>query len=233
MTERGMQNPDSMSMPAARPLPNGIAKVFCIGRNKTGTKSLSGFFRINGFSVGNQEQAEQMMTDWVRRDFKRIIAYCDSAQVFQDVPFSLDFTYQAVDQAFPGSRFILSVRRNALEWYRSITEHHSRRFSATRRLPTADELRDFRYRDKYPGWLLFMQEVVYGYPATPLYDKRLYMAHYERHNAGVLEYFKFRQDELLVLNLSEQDASTRLCRFVGLDPAVAAPLPHLNKSRDM
>jgi hypothetical protein len=46
----------------------------------------------------------------------------------------------------------------------------------------------------------------------------------------VIEYFRSRPEVLLVVNLAEGDAFERLCKFAGLDPATAAPLPHLNRS---
>jgi len=188
---------------------------------------------MNGFKVGNQEKAELLMEDWARRDFARIIKYCKDATVFQDAPFSLDYTYQAVDQAYPSSKFILTVRTTPEEWYTSLLSHHSKRFSSTDGAPSVDDLRHFKYRNKYKGWLLFMQEVVYGYPLVPLYDKQAYMLHYETHNARVMQYFRFRPDDLLILNLSEKDAFEKLCQFTGLDSSRVAPIPHLNQSKEM
>jgi hypothetical protein len=209
-------------------------KIFCIGRNKTGTTSLASFFTANGYNVGNQEHAELLLQDWAKRDFRRIIEYCNSAEVFQDIPFSLPDTYRALDRAFPGSKFILSMRSTPEEWYNSLVAHHARRFSSTAGEPPSEkDLQQFKYRRKYKGWLFSAQQAIYGLPAVRLYDKQAYMAHYEAHNADVLDYFKSRPSDLLVVNLSSRDAFERLCAFVGLDPAQAAPLPHLNRSRDM
>jgi len=209
-------------------------KIFCIGRNKTGTTSLASFFRGNGYKVGNQEQAELLLEDWTRRDFSRIIEYCKTAEVFQDIPFSLPDTYKALDRAFPGSKFILSVRSSPEEWYNSLVAHHTKRFSSTAGLPPSEQdLGQFKYRRKYKGWLLFAQQAIYGYPSVPLYDKQAYMAHYEMHNAEVRDYFKSRPRDLLVLNLADEDAFQELCQFVGLELANVVPLPHLNRSREM
>ena len=207
-----------------------MVKIFCIGRNKTGTTSLATFFKANGYKVGNQEQAEQLIGDWVKRDFTRIIEYCKTAEVFQDIPFSLPDTYKALDAAYPNSKFILTVRSSAEEWYHSRITHHMKRISKTGELPTEDELREYKYRNKYKGFILFMQKSVYGYPAVPLYDKQAYMANYESHNAHVIEYFKDRPDDFLTLNLKEKDSFERLCRFVGLNTKTAKPLPHKNRS---
>jgi hypothetical protein len=208
-------------------------KIFCIGRNKTGTTSLAAFFKANGYKVGNQEQAEQLMEDWVKRDFTRIIDYCKTAEVFQDIPFSLPDTYRALDAAYPNSKFILTIRSSAEEWYHSRITHHIKKISKNGKLPTEEELREYKYRNKRKGFILFMQKSVYGYPSVPLYDKQAYMANYENHNARVVEYFENRPDDLLILNLEEDGAFEKLCWFAGLDPLKAKPIPHKNRSEEM
>lgn len=74
-------------------------KVFVVGRNKTGTTSIAGALKDAGFVVGCQQQAELLIDDWINRDFREIIKYCKSADAFQDIPFSLPYTYQAVDRS--------------------------------------------------------------------------------------------------------------------------------------
>ncbi len=207
-------------------------KIFCIGRNKTGTTSLASFFRKNGYKVGDQGQAELLMEDWAKRDFKRIIEYCNTAEVFQDVPFSLPDTFQALDQAFPKSKFILSLRSTPEEWYQSLVNHHIREMSSTSGPPSEDDLRQYKYRKKYKGFILFMQQVVYGYPEIPLYDSKAYMAHYENHNKQVIEYFKNRSNDLLIINLNDPTAFENICHFINLDPKKAKQIPHLNRGKD-
>ncbi len=95
----------------------GKPKIFCIGRNKTGTTSLAHTFRDLGFTVGNQRTAEILHdTDYWRGDFTTLIDYCMSAQVFQDVPFSVGETFKHLDVAFPDARFILSIRSSPEVW---------------------------------------------------------------------------------------------------------------------
>ena len=75
-------------------------KVFCIGRNKTGTTSVQRALQMLGYKVGYEKVAALFIDDWAKRDFRRLIQYCQTADAFQDIPFSLSFTYQALDQAF-------------------------------------------------------------------------------------------------------------------------------------
>ncbi len=85
----------------------GQVKCFCIGRNKTGTTFLKRAFENLGYPVGNQRKAEILTGKYYfEGNFQPIVAYCESAQVFQDVPFSYPETYKHLDKAYPGSKFI-------------------------------------------------------------------------------------------------------------------------------
>ena len=202
-------------------------KIFCIGRNKTGTTSLELALQRFGYRLGDQAQAELYIEDWARRDFGRIIQLCRKADAFQDIPFSLPFTYQAVDAAFPGARFILSIRGSDEEWYSSLTRHHSR-LAGTDQVPTADDLRSVAYRGA--GWLLRTQTLVYGVDESAVYDRKIYCHHYRRHNEQVLEYFRHRPQDLLVINVADEDAMPRLCRFLGI-PYKGESMPHENRAQ--
>src|SRR5690554_812633 len=72
-------------------------KIFGIGANKTGTTSLKAAMRAMGYSIGDQRIAENLVTDWAKRDFARIVEYCRSAQFFQDIPFSKPYTFVVLD----------------------------------------------------------------------------------------------------------------------------------------
>lgn len=203
-------------------------KIFVIGRNKTGTTSVAKALADGGYRVGDQRQAEWLMDDWIARDFRRIARYCRTADAFQDVPFSLAYTYQAMDQAFPGqAKFILTVRDNAEQWYESLVRYHSRLLQLPYCPPRVADLQAFPY--VYPGWLWRQQEIVYGATESSVYDRELYMQHYREHNRAIMTYFRHRPRDLLVLNLAEESASERLCRFLDL-PTGAIEIPHLNRS---
>ena len=101
----------------------GKQKVFCIGRTKTGTTSLTKAMAKLGYVIGDQHSAEMLIRDWGRRDFTGIAGYCRNGEFFQDVPFSLPYTFQAMDMCFPGSKFILTIR-DAESWYKSMLDFH-------------------------------------------------------------------------------------------------------------
>jgi hypothetical protein len=201
-------------------------KIFCVGRNKTGTTSLEQALRGLGYQLGNQRQGELLLDDWARRDFRRIVELARSADAFQDLPFSLPFTYQALDAAFPGSKFILTLRSNPQDWYDSVVRFHSAIVGKSVP-PRADELRAFGY--VYPGWLLKCQQLAYGVSEQMIYDRDIYMRHYVMHSLNVVDYFRFRTDQLLVLNLAEPNAMDKLCRFLDIEYTGQA-MPHLNRT---
>ncbi len=203
-----------------------MKKIFCVGLNKTGTTSLAAALSGLGYRMGEQSAAELLIEDWSRRDFRQIVAYCASADAFQDIPFSLDYTYQAVDGAYPGSKFILTVRGSAEEWYASLVRFHTM-IVGKNRLPTASDLQEFSYRRR--GWLWDAMQLVYGDAEESFYDRETNIRRYEDHNRRVLDYFRHRPGDLLVLNVADADGMTRLCRFLGL-PDDARRMPHLNRS---
>lgn len=202
-------------------------KIFCIGRNKTGTTSLAAAMKNLGYRVGREYDGQLLMEDWGQRDFRRLIQYCHSADAFQDTPFSNDYTFQAVDAAFPGSKFILSVRDSPEQWYQSLLRYVSNRHGKGR-LPTSEDFKSDPYI--YKGWQWRVRELILGSEEeTPLYDEEIYKAHYVRHNERVQDYFRHRPNDLLVLNLADPNSMRLLCEFLG-HPWTGQQMPRLNTS---
>lgn len=176
-----------------------------------------------GYKIGCQAEAAVLFNDWIKRDFKNFEKYCDTSDAFQDIPFSLDYTFQAVDEVFPDSKFILTVRDSADQWYHSLTKFHSKVVGAAAVPPTADELRKFK-----GGWLLKEEKVVYGVEDDQLYDQTIYKQHYDNHNQRVIDYFRYRPDDLLVINLNSPDAMEKICDFLHIK-YIGQKIPHVNK----
>ncbi len=225
----GMANDYSnmiLSNPDKKP-PYLNKKIFCIGRNKTGTTSIEQILKEFGYKVGIQSDAELLIHDWAVRDFRRIIKYCETADAFQDVPFSLDYTYQVLDYAFPGAKFILTVRNNADEWYESLIRFHTKLLGLDH-VPNANDLRNYSYHEK--GWMWQNAQYIFGVDESTLYNRDIYKAHYENYNQRVIEYFRYRTKDLLVLNLADSFAMQSLCEFLEIK-YIGQSIPHLNKSR--
>jgi hypothetical protein len=202
-------------------------KVFCIGRNKTGTTSVDAALRDLGYRVAPQESAEMLLQEWSKRDFNKLKRYCLRYDAFQDVPFSYPFTFQEMDQAFPNAKFVLTVRDSAEEWHRSVSSYHAKLFSAGPRA-TAEELKQAKYC--YDGYMWDCQRLLYGIDEGQEYDLEIYKAHYEAHNAAVIDYFRWRPEKLLVLNVKEERAYWKLANFLGQSVPVDAQFPWENKT---
>lgn len=200
-------------------------KVFCIGLVKTGTTSLEHALRDLGYRLGNQRQGELLLQDYASRNFKKIVEFCLTADAFQDAPFSFPFTYMALDQSFPNAKFVLSVRDDVDQWYRSLVRFHGNLFAGGR-IPVKDDLLRATYC--YPGFVWDAIRLVWNTPEDEPYYKPALVSYYERHNADVREYFRSKSN-LLDINLSDKDAYTRFCEFLGKD-LVSDDFPRLNKS---
>ncbi len=202
-------------------------KIFCIGRNKTGTTSIWKALQDLGYNVAPQKEPALLIQEWAHRDFKRLIRFCKGYEAFQDAPFSYHFSFQAMDAAFPDSKFILTVRNSADEWYNSLIRSHAKIFGK-KSSPSADELKDhIRY---YRGRMWDGQFLLFGINEATLYNEKIYKDHYIRHNENVIDYFRHRENDLLVLNVSDDDAYSTLCCFLGKKCPSDAVFPWENRT---
>ena len=123
-----------------------------------------------------------------------------------DLPIPL--LYKELDRAYPNSKFILTMR-DEVDWLRSVRDH-------------------FSY-DKNPyrsGWDIYpftnkLHEIMYG---RTDFDVITFLERYRRHTAEVIEYFKNRAGDLLVMK--EHDWP-KLCEFLG------KPIPDVEYPRKM
>lgn len=203
------------------------SKVFCIGQNKTGTTSMGELLRSLGYRLAPQEPAEMMIEDWGKRDFSKIVKFCKKYDAFQDLPFSLPHTYQALDVVFPNSKFILTVRSSPDEWFDSLLRFTKKRLGLNR-IPEWSDIENDTYR--YKGFTAKVSKVIYG-TNTNLFDRHEYIKAYTMHNDIVEHYFRFRPKEFLKVNLSSPYSLNEILDFLGHpDKSTQAALPHLNKS---
>jgi hypothetical protein len=119
---------------------------------------------------------------------------------FRDNPWPI--LYRELDDRYPGSRFVLSVRDSA-SWITSQIRHFGSSETPMRR------------------W-------IYGV-GCPKGNEETYIRRYESHNAAVLAHFENRPNDLLVMNLAAGDGWAQLCAFLGKQ-VPATPFPHLNRA---
>jgi hypothetical protein len=206
---------------------NKSQKIFCIGHNKTGTTTLERVLKDFGYKMGNQEKGELLLDAWYNRDFKSIIKFCKTAEAFQDLPFSLPYTYEHLDVAYPNAKFILTERDSAEQWYQSLTKFHSKLWSDGVSIPTVENLKQAKYR--YKGFSYKANRCIYPTPEDDVYNKTLMIDFYKRYNEVIKTYFKSRPEKLLVINVSKSDDYAKLCQFLK-QPVTRTDFPWENKT---
>lgn len=201
-------------------------KIFCIGANKTGTTSIGALLEKIGYSLAPQIPVERLLDEWALRDFKKIVRFCGKYDAFQDVPFCLDFTFQAMDAAFPNSKFILTVRNSPEEWFDSYTRF-TRKLLGGRDEKCRENLATLSYN--YEGFFLKSLDLIYGKNTNP-FDRHVYIQAYQSYNAQVTSYFAHQPEKLLVCNLADDETEANLSRFLNI-PLDKIQIPHLNSSQ--
>lgn len=202
-------------------------KVFCIGLNKTGTTSLEAALRQLDYNLGNQRKGEILIDDWAQKKYKRIIKFCETADAFQDIPFSLSDTYKVLDEHFPNSKFILTIRDDGEKWYKSLVNFHSKLYADGNRIPTTQDLREAFYITK--GRPLKTIPLIFNTTKDKPYDKHVLIDFYYSHIENVKDYFGNSPEKLLIINVAQTKDYFRLCDFLETSP-VGEGFPWLNKT---
>jgi len=205
----------------------GGKKVFCIGLNKTGTTSWGQAIRDLGYRVGNERAAEIFLDDWAQQKHARILRFCESAQAFQDVPFSLPGMYVKLHQRFPDSRFVLTVRDSAQQWYRSVTRFHAKTWSDDGHCPpTRRDLENAQYI--YKGWPAAFCRQVFQTPPDDPYNRDMLLRFYKGHAQSVCAYFSKYPGSFLQVNVGTPGALQKMCTFLGT-PYTGGEFPWKNR----
>ncbi len=129
----------------------------------------------------------------------------DEHYAFCDLPFTI--LYKELDRAYPGSKFILTVRPEAA-WLRSVERHWDPAINPHR---SEWDIAPFTHK---------MHQLVYG---QTTFDRATFAKRYHRHNSEVWAYFKDRPGDLLTHHLG--DGWPLLCDFLDR-PRPAALYPH-------
>lgn len=204
-------------------------KFFCIGQNKTGTKTIKKVLADFNFKLGDQKSGELLLNDWYNRDFRSIIELAKSAEAFQDAPFSFPYTFIALDQYFPQSKFILTVRDSPEQWYNSLVKFHSKLWGDGINPPTTEDLKNAKYL--YKGFAYESSKVIFKTPDDDPYNKDILLDYYTNHNYQVMEYFRSRPEKLLVINVSNDNDYIHLCDFLNKKP-IHKTFPWENKTSE-
>lgn len=208
-----------------KPLPT---RIFGIGLHKTATTSLHKALGILGFDSAHWKSAHWAKAIWremtaeTKQDQGRLVPGCgnyadliteawrshrsptlERSYALCDLPIPL--LYRELDRAYPGSKFILTVRDEE-KWLRSVRNHWD------------GNLNPFRRQWKEDPFTNKVHRLLYG---QNWFDAEVFLARYRRHNAEVREYFKDRPGHLLVMDMDGLYAGelrnwSMLCGFLGV-----------------
>jgi len=183
-------------------LHSSLRKVLCVGWHRTGTCSLGLAMRQLGYK---HSAFNLRMTQRVRRgDPEPAINCARCYNSFGNFPWCL--LAHEFDAAFPGTRYILTVRENSERWLHGLAIHDRRRGhnSGYRQAMTA----------------------IYGFARLADHEAEAVVV-YERHNIATRLMFAGRLD-FIELCWETGDGWPELCRFLGL-PVVPGPFPYIHR----
>ncbi len=171
-------------------------KVFGIGLSRTGTKSLTISLKQLGFNLVHYPNDSQTLQELMAANY--------DLSILQDCDGITDITvtayYPQLDQLFPNSKFILTVREKQ-SWLKAMEAHWHNKPVFDTNSDNEDKMRLRR----------FLRLSVYG-TYTFNGDRLAYV--YDLHHKNVLDYFKNRPESLLVFNICGGEGWERLCPFL-------------------
>ena len=178
-------------------------KIIGVGFQKTGTSTLREALKILGYRV--KDTTPRALVPILRGNYSKIRRILEGYDAMEDTPWYM--IYRELDQIYPGSKFILTIR-DADSWYTSVAKHIG------------------NLRAAHHEW-------IYGRgKGLPAEDRNHTISVYNKHNEGVKAYFKDRPDDLLILDFTRGDRWEKLCAFLEKDvPGVS--FPHYNRTADM
>jgi hypothetical protein len=178
-------------------------KVFGIGLNKTGTKTLGHCLKALGY---NHKSFDYSLLRQVKeRNFDLLIKEVNLHDSFEDWPYPLCIS--RLDEEFSGSKFILTYRSSPEIWINSLEAHSL----------TTD-----------PEKGMISRILAYGYP-FPHCDRDYFIKFYLNHINQVRVYFQHRSEDYIEICWENGDGYDKICRFLG-KPIPSLAVPHLNKS---
>jgi hypothetical protein len=180
-------------------------RIFGVGLHKTATTSLSEALTVLGYRSGHWESGDWAKAIWAEMITEKRSVTLEKYYAASDLPIAL--LYKELDRSYPGSKFILTIR-DEQKWLESVKNHWTY------------ERNRFRWEwDIYP----FSNQIHKQLYGQETFDAEVFLARYRKHNADVREYFKDRND-LLIMDMDDSAGWLELCSFLG-NPIPSIPYP--------
>ncbi len=189
-----------------------MSKIFAIGFNKTGANCLRKTMTDFGYKTINLMEAELLIQDYAKRNFSSIIKICEKYDFFHDGIFGLPYTFIALDISFPNSKFILTIIDDPEQWYKNFLKVHTNAWGGL----TIEHLKNAKYR--YKGFVWDFMRLGFNACESDPYSKDHSISLYNKHNSMVKDYFRFRPNDLLVINPEDINLYSQLCVFLNKKP---------------
>lgn len=173
-------------------------KIFGIGDNKTGTKSLGEALKYLGFDHKTTDILAS--TEYSHGNLNPVFRITNEHESFEDYPWNDKDFYKFLDKKYPKSKFILTIR-NIKEW-----------------------------SDSHYEWFA-PNTGVKQYWKMKKYDKSKEIKRHTQRNEEIIEYFRKRKKDLLVIDICGGEGWEKLCPFLD-KPIPNIPFPHINKRKD-
>jgi hypothetical protein len=171
-----------------------------VGFQKTGPSTLREALKMLGYRV--KDTSSRALIPILKGNYTKILRMLKNFDAVEDTPWYM--IYKELDELFPHSKFILTIRDEET-WYLSVKRH-------------IGDLRSAHH------------EWIYGRgKGLPKEDKQNAINVYNKHNQEVIEYFKNRPNDLLIIDFTKGEKWEKLCNFLNKD-IPKNPFPHYNKS---
>ena len=171
-------------------------RIFGVGLHKTATNSLNAALNLLGYDSVHWRSPKLAKAIWWEMKSQGRSLEVERHYATSDLPIAL--LYKELDHAYPGSKFILTLRDEE-KWLASVQNHWSYERNPWRKSWDGD---CFTHR---------VHGMFYGAtePTT-----EAFLATYRGHSRDVLAYFKGRKD-LLVMDMDQGAGWRELCGFLG------------------
>ena len=196
-----------------KPLAN---KIFCIGMHKTATTSLHHALEILGFDSWHWSSAHVAKAIWREMNNTGTSPTVDRYDALGDLPIPL--LYRQLDRAYPGSKFILTLR-DEQSWLAAVSKHFDSRYN---------RFRDGWSKDPFTNRI---HQVLYG---RQDFDADVFAERYRRHNREVVSYFENRQNDFLTMEIGKDTTGWKsLCGFLDVPhPKMNYPQSYVNGDKN-
>ena len=218
-------------------------RVFCLGMNKTGTTTMVKVFKNLNFRVAPQIKQEKIIGDIkCKHEKSKIKKFCWKYNFFQDLPFSQGNIYRTIDEIFPQSKFILTIRESD-KWFESLCNFHLIYFRKMgfefkninevneEHLKKFNWIKEGYYYDYTKTyWITEIKSNQIIYNWNLLYDKEHYIKVYENRNKEIINYFKKRTEDLLIFDVNKNKDISKILDFLNMSMKLNFSIPHELKS---